>query len=363
MDFKQNPVITPEVTVKNSDTNVDSISWKSRILIATQTESVDSKLLYLPNEQLYFAHTLRQSVSNIAFFCFRHKNTSLRKVIGANTLKAIRLLTELPLIGLLVKRIVKSKANDEAASIATHFGHFFEPLVALDASMRDEAMRIRHEVYCRELNFEPLRPDGKETDEFDHYSIMCLIKHKARTDFAGTVRLVRPTMATQQLPIEKYCKHAMAGSSKHPDQFERTKVCEISRLAVPAGYRRRQADQYQGAATGVINETTYSEEELRCFPFIAIGLYLSAAALCHELGIENVFVMMEPRLARSMRFVGINFEQLGPAVEYHGKRAPYYIKPKELLSSLSPGFLHLLKNIDRHLDSQIKKGIASGAIH
>lgn len=277
-------------------------------------------------------------------------------------MKSIRLLTSIPVIGLLVKRIVKSKANNEAASIATHFGHFFEPQVALDPALREEAMRIRHEVYCRELSFEPVRPNGLETDEFDDYSIMCLIKHKSRADFAGTVRLVRPTDDDQQLPIEKYCQHAMAGSSKHPQQFERKKVCEISRLAVPACYRRRQADQYQGAATGVINESTYSEDELRCFPFIAIGLYLSAAALCHELDIENVFVMMEPRLARSMRFVGINFEQLGPAVEYHGKRAPYYIKPKDLLSSLSPGFLQLLKNIDRHLDKQIKQGIASGVI-
>jgi N-acyl amino acid synthase of PEP-CTERM/exosortase system len=62
--------------------------------------------------------------------------------------------------------------------------------------------------------------------------------------------------------------------------------------------------------------------------------------------------MMEPRLARSLRFVGIPFEQVGPVVEYHGKRAPFYISQELLMTGLSPGFKNMLKNIDKKIEQQ-----------
>jgi N-acyl amino acid synthase of PEP-CTERM/exosortase system len=62
--------------------------------------------------------------------------------------------------------------------------------------------------------------------------------------------------------------------------------------------------------------------------------------------------MMEPRLARSLRFVGIPFQQVGPVVEYHGKRAPYYISRHLLMSGLTPGFKRMLKNIEKKVNSQ-----------
>lgn len=111
-------------------------------------------------------------------------------------------------------------------------------------------------------------------------------------------------------------------------------------------------DKFAGAATGVINESTYSERELRCFPFIAIGLYLTAASVVIRNDIKHTYVMMEPRLARSMGFIGIKFEQLGPTVDYHGRRAPYYINPSLLMESLTPGFKLMLKNIQSKLDEK-----------
>ena len=47
------------------------------------------------------------------------------------------------------------------------FRKYFEILPALDDTLRDDVFRIRHEVYCQELAFEPVRPDRRETDEFD----------------------------------------------------------------------------------------------------------------------------------------------------------------------------------------------------
>jgi len=238
----------------------------------------------------------------------------------------------------------------EAKFISKHFSDFLEPVVAQSENTRTESYNIRHKVYCEELKFEPPSEDRTEKDEFDAFSSPCLIKHKSSGHYAGTVRLVRPQLDDQLLPIEKFCLNSITHETLNPRNFARRDVCEISRLAVPAEFRKRQMDRFSGAALGVINEHTYSENELRCFPFIAIGLYFSAAALVIHNNIKHTYVMMEPRLARSMRFVGIQFEQVGPVIDYHGKRAPYYINPSLLYANLRPSFRLMLKNIQHQVE-------------
>ena len=211
-------------------------------------------------------------------------------------------------------------------------------------------------MYCEELNFEPIKEDKQETDEFDSFSEYCLIQHVHSEAFAGTVRVVSPTSDDELLPIEKYCLDTITESEFSPSHFKRSEICEISRLAVPSAFRRRKADQFIGAATGAINKYIYSETELRCFPFIAVGLYFSAAALAIKLNRKHAFVMMEPRLARSMGYVGIKFKQIGPVVNYHGKRAPYYINSDLLYSNLGKGFKAMLGNIREHINGQKMTG-------
>lgn len=241
----------------------------------------------------------------------------------------------------------------EASAISRHFSSFLKPVIALDDSLSETVYKIRHKVYCEELKFEPPRKDGMETDEFDAYSQYCMIQHSGTQNFAGTVRLVTPNDDSQLLPLEKYCLHSIEDNEFSPQFFNRSEICEISRLAVPAEFRRREMDKHVGAATGVINENTYSEKELRCFPFIAIGLYLTAASLALGKGIQHAFVMMEPRLARSMGFIGIKFVQIGPTIDYHGKRAPYYINAELLLKNLTPGFKCMLRDIQIQVNKQI----------
>ncbi|WP_084429163.1 PEP-CTERM/exosortase system-associated acyltransferase [Aliagarivorans marinus] len=262
--------------------------------------------------------------------------------------KYIKTLAATPVIGAAVRGGISLIVKREAKLIAKHFSEYLQPVVAFKPEMRSEAFRIRHDVYCEELKFEPEREDKMEQDEFDEYSRFCLIQHLPSNNYAGCVRIVSPHASANEepLPIEKFCSNAIEGARHHPSQFDRSEICEISRLAVRPQFRRRKADKFDGAAHGAINEQTYSEEELRCFPFLAIGLYLSCAALAVRNGINHAFVMMEPRLARSMSFLGIKFEQLGPAIDYHGIRAPYYISAKMLTRSLPVGFQALMKNID-----------------
>lgn len=238
----------------------------------------------------------------------------------------------------------------EANRISSHFSEYFLPVIATQEAMRREVFSIRHRVYCAELHFEPMQDDAMEQDEFDAYSTHCLLKHVATDAFAGTVRIVRPTQESELLPLEKYCNDSITHETLHPKLFPRDQICEISRLAVPSEYRRRKSDQFGGAATGVINQEIYSEKELRCFPFIAVGLYLAAASAVLSHNIAHTYVMMEPRLARSMSFIGIKFEKIGPTIDYHGQRAPYYINPHLFFTHLSPGFKSMFNNIIKQLE-------------
>jgi len=189
----------------------------------------------------------------------------------------------------------------------------------------------KQQVYCEELQYEATNLSQLELDDFDARAIHCVIHHLSSNTLAGTLRLIPTRRADELLPIEKFCMQAITHPQLHPQNFLLHQVCEISRLAVPPLFRKRQSDQFLGSVTGAINELTFSVEELRYFPYIAISLYLSAIAICRKARCFHVFVMMEPRLARSLGFVGIHFIQLGPVIEYHGKRAAYYVDTRELI--------------------------------
>jgi N-acyl amino acid synthase of PEP-CTERM/exosortase system len=199
------------------------------------------------------------------------------------------------------------------------------------------------------MSYLPICENSLEKTPTDDHSLHCTIQHKRSQHFAGTVRLVYTDNKQQTLPVEQFCEQGIWDTAYHPDAFPRDQICEISRLAVPASFRRRKMDKFKNAATGGINEYEYSEQEMRCFPFVAIGLYLAAGAAALKSNKPHVFVMMEPRLARNMQFVGITFKQIGETVSYHGKRAPYYINAHDFKRQLKPGFKQMLGNIDKQL--------------
>ncbi len=238
---------------------------------------------------------------------FKSKHQTLLTKLGA-------VLEERSKVASLFKGYARLK---EANHISSHFSSYFDPIIAASEAQRKEVFKVRHEVYCEELKFEPLKESRLEFDEFDSYSIHCLLQQRNSKHSAGVVSITRKDL--------------------DPSQFKREHICEISRLAIPKSFRRRSLDKFNGAGVGAINQ------------------YLAAAALTIEEGIRHTYVMMEPRLARSMRFVGIKFDQIGPVIEYHGKRAPYYINQNLLTKNLRPGFAKMLADILRSIEKQCCK--------
>ena len=259
--------------------------------------------------------------------------------------RTIKRLSKYPVFTPIINYIIRKSANRKAANIAKHFGQYLEPVYANSTDKYNECFHIRHQVYCEEHDFLPPSEDRLETDACDEHSYHLLLQQSSSENYTGTIRVVYSDDDSQLLPIEKYCAECLESSDPKPSDFPRDSICELSRVAVLRDFRRRKIDRFDGAATGDINSETYSEEELRCFPFIAIGLYLSAANVILHNNHKHCFMMMEPRLARSMSFIGLTFNQIGPVINYHGKRAPYYINPRlfdETLPGDLPGCMSIL---------------------
>jgi N-acyl amino acid synthase of PEP-CTERM/exosortase system len=213
--------------------------------------------------------------------------------------------------------------------LCQHFDRYFSLLVADSQLLKQEAYKIRYQVYCQELNYEPPEnfPDGMETDLYDNHSIHCLLKHKPTGVYAGCVRIIVPQKHTYKsiFPWQQFASKMVYPSP----EYEWSNICEISRLAVRGEFRKRQGDD--DIPLGTVLPDLHGGQ--RRFPLIAMSLYW--AAFCLALNLElDIFAIMEPRLARHLRRCGLSYCMVSDLFDYHGQRAIFYTKPPELLEYL-----------------------------
>ena len=207
-----------------------------------------------------------------------------------------------------------------------HFQNYFaiEPVVT--KAQREKSFFIRHQVYCRELGFEPYREGEppRETDEYDDRSRHCLLIHKPSKRAIGSVRLILAddNKPESPLPFERHCSAALDKSFFDPDQFLPGQVAEFSRIAVLEEFRRREKHE---ANTNNMAPAIHDERRASAFPVIPISLFLASLSMLENSEAEIGFAMMEPKLERLLRRYGIVFESAGDPVDYHGWRAPYII--------------------------------------
>ena len=243
-------------------------------------------------------------------------------------------------------------------NLTASFRQYFQVILADTPALREEAYRIRFEVYCQEMQYENIAdfPDGLETDTFDERSYHCLLLHRPSNQFAGCVRLVYhdPYNPNAQLPFEEKCLKTLHKPFVDSVLPNRNSFGEISRLAVPARFRRRKEDA--GSPIGDTSITSQELEGQRRFPYIPLGLYLAAAAAGLELGLNGVFAMMEPRLARHLQRFDIVFQQAGEILEYRGQRAAFYIDREGLYKNLQQPILGLLDWIVSDISTAMKTG-------
>ncbi len=236
-------------------------------------------------------------------------------------------------------------------SIAQAFKHYFDVKLAATKAQKADVYRIRYSVYCQEFGYEPAEnfPDGLEFDEYDEHSLHCLITHKSTGMPAGCVRMV-PRSESKVLPLEQFCSEALDNSFIESLNLDTSQMCEISRLAVDSAFRRRSSDHK--AHLREFEALDYSKRERRTFPLIAVAAFLGATALTAAAGRTHVFAMMEPFLPRMLQRSGIFFQCAGKEIDYHGLRAPYFIRTENALSTMKADLKELYELIEADVRQQ-----------
>ncbi|MCP4260290.1 MAG: PEP-CTERM/exosortase system-associated acyltransferase [Planctomycetes bacterium] len=231
---------------------------------------------------------------------------------------------------------------------ATLFGQHFSPVVANTDALKEEVFRLRYGVYCKEMKTEKANPSEIERDAYDDYAQHCLMRHNDSGLFAGTVRVITPQREDQLLPMEMHCQDGLTHDMLAPSNYPRQQISEISRLAVPKVFRRRMFTHVTDHPYLGRDQAAHS-----ACAMVSVGLYFAAAALAIQIGMKHAYVMMEPRLAKSMGQVGVRFEQIGPLMEYHGQRAPYYINQARLEAKIKPGLGRMYKMLLERIGEQV----------
>ncbi len=224
------------------------------------------------------------------------------------------------------------------------FRQLFELTPALDEASLDQVYRIRHDVYCRDLGWEPAREDGRESDEFDRHSFHCLLRRRGTGEPVGCTRLIlaRPEDPAYPLPFEESCHEVLDEALAGPPRANRRSMGEVSRLAVLNTYRQRKGE----AGTAVsVSEDDFGGSGPRT---------RGAAAIARRFGIENVFVLTEPRLASHFSRIGFDIRPVGGAIEHRGTRVPSLLSSSKVVAGLRPLIRPLYAVIEESVDKAFR---------
>jgi len=249
-----------------------------------------------------------------------------------------------------------------STNLTESFNKYFSVAVATTPEQKQEIYRVRYRVYCDEFGFEDggQYSDKAECDEFDDYAIQCLVSHRSSGIPAGCVRLVPASVGITYhlLPFEKFCAAGLDNDYLHGLGMDRGSICEISRLAVDGSFRQRSGETI--TRLGKHNAMDFSHHEGRTFSLVAVAGYLATTALTAITGRTNMFAMMEPFLPDVLHKAGIEFQRVGQDVDYHGVRAPYFIKTESVLENMSPEIRHLYDAIYERIEFKYRAAIEAG---
>jgi N-acyl amino acid synthase of PEP-CTERM/exosortase system len=236
----------------------------------------------------------------------------------------------------------------EIPAPANNFEQYFEIVPAFSPALKEEVFRLRHQVYCEDLGFEPRRPDHRESDPYDAQSLHLLIRSVHSGEFVGCTRIVRAHSHDTQraMPFEQVCASAIDRAIVDPATLPRHAVGEISRLSIIARYRRRKGEARQPAP---ITDEAFDKFPRPRFPYLLVGLYLGTIELARLNDIETLFVLTDQRLASHLGRIGVEIRTIGMPVEHHGMRIPSMMRTSSILQNLKPLFRPLYLTIAKEV--------------
>lgn len=229
-----------------------------------------------------------------------------------------------------------SRPEDNSSALADQFANYFILQQVCSPDQFDEIYKMRYQTYCEEFGYDIYHHNQRERDEYDRFSLQCLLKLQSNQTAAGSVRIIIPPKQKRGLPLpfERNFHQAFYRNLINPETLPYGCYCEISRVVIPPMFRKRHGEQL--SPRGIINDLCADiDDKQRRFPFITIGLYLAALSLFLQSQLSIVFLVMEPKLVRRLAQLGIYLTQASEVIDYHGQRAVYFATRDSLLMDIS----------------------------
>ncbi len=216
------------------------------------------------------------------------------------------------------------------------FGEYFEIITADSPELLEQVFRLRYLALCVEARapgFEAAHyPDGMETDDYDHHAHHILLKHRSSGNFIGSARLIFPDPSNPEkpFPVEQHTQidPALIDTSKLPRQH----TVEISRFILLGNYSRRR-EQRRRSETGAGGKERDPSNRRR-FPHPMLAISVGIIRMCARQGITHWFSVMKPALNRLLGLYELQLDPIGPLIDYHGPRRPYYAEISKVLDRM-----------------------------
>jgi N-acyl amino acid synthase of PEP-CTERM/exosortase system len=247
-----------------------------------------------------------------------------------------------------------SRPNDSSSSLARQFSDYFILQQVCAPDQFDDIYQMRYQTYCEEFDYDVYHHNKRERDEYDRFSLQCLLRLQSNQAAAGSVRIIIPPTHKRGmlLPFERNFRDAFYRSLINPDTLPYGCYCEISRVVIPQTFRKRHGEQL--SPRGIINDLCAdTDNKPRRFPFITIGLYLAALSLFLQSQLSIVFLVMEPKLVRRLDQLGIYLTQASDVIDYHGQRAVYFATRDSLLMDIS-NFRHDYRSLYLSINDSLR---------
>lgn len=244
--------------------------------------------------------------------------------------------------------------------ISDIFHSVFNVELATSTAAINEVFEVRYQVYCIDRPFEDPNcfVDKREHDSYDPRSAHALIRHRSSGHSVATVRLVMTGDDADQadFPMEGPCAHRMPLPAQEAiANARRDRIAEISRMAVSREFRKRLNEDK--SAAGVSEEASYSDSEngKRAVPFISLGLFAAILKMSVNHNITHWMAVMEPAQLRLLKRFGVEFDHVGPVMEYHGLRRPAFTEAASLIDRIKrhrPDVWSLITNEGQYLPAR-----------
>lgn len=221
------------------------------------------------------------------------------------------------------------------------FNEYFDMVPAVSDELKNEAYKLRYQVYCIEQAAKTgfKIPEGlteeMEFDEYDTHSIQYLIRHRKSETYVATTRLILPDFHNPKIlfPLEINSRIENLEAIKH---ISRQYLAEASRFCISKDFRRRinESKTVTGFDPDLETNNLFTQHTRR-IPHITLGLFACLIKMSYENDIHDWYALMEPPLIRVFASMGVNFIRIGPVTDFYGMRQPCTIKITDLLSGVA----------------------------